>query len=204
MAEKKKRSKKGTGEAAYWTPSKTQEQEDSWGKSHKLWLATELRDQAFSKVNPEYKNAMEAVSKSNSAFIGDGSDDDFWEKYSTHRENQLHLEDMATRMHKENGVPFSDFESMAERKGAEIIKQLKPHGMRSWWGMRGNGEWNFKETSPGTYEPAGDLLKPKEELEGSKKYGPVTKSISDNSVANAKTHISAQQFPVFQQPSLFD
>jgi hypothetical protein len=179
MAAKKKngqpRAKKGDPHAAYWTPERTEEFNIRQRQENAWLMAEELKSQAFMD-HPKFAELH----------------------------NQIHTEDrnrdpehhnallgqygnLKSQIEKERSIPEGHFEEQALNKATDIANQFEEQGVKgpiNFQTLRGNGRWNFDEVSLGKYVPTGGLAE----------------SISKPS----KPHISAQQFPVFQQLSLFD
>jgi hypothetical protein len=97
---------------------------------------------------------------------------------------------LKSQIEKERSVPEGHFEEQALNKATDIANQFEAQGVKgpiNFQTLRGNGRWNFDEVSPGKYVPTGRLAPTNEKPK-----------------AASKPHMSAQQFPVFEQPSLFD
>lgn len=178
MTEKKKRSKKGTGEAAYWTPERTAEYDQRQRTQNAMLMADELKSQAFMD-HPKFAELHNIIHTEDRS-------------RTPERHNALlgQYENLKFQIEKERNIPEGHFDELARDKGIDIANQFEEQGVKgpiNFHTLRGNGRWNFDEVSPGKYAPTGRLAPTNEKPK-----------------AASKPHMSAQQFPVFEQPSLFD
>lgn len=149
-----------------------------WSGKHRDWLIEEELDKQLMD-DPKFAKAH--------FDLHDG--EDYGREPDVHNELVRNYETVKSKLVKERNISLDQVSQNTDKKVKDIANQLKSQGVTTpinYYSLRGNGEWNFDEVSPGKYAPAG-------------KFAQESKEINIK-----KPHISAQQFPMFEQLSLFD